>query len=254
MTAAAALGSRRARRVSRASVPPLARTSASPARGAEDREGVGDLQLPRAEAEERSRTAARRAGGAPAAGGLEHVPPQEDALQVRRRDVVAERGGVDLAELRDREGLRCEREARVRVGQLRVQPLARGERDLAVVERRRRQGDRPDATPCPRGGSDRRRSARAPGSSSRAATRRGRAPGRCACRAARGARARGCPPSRRAAAGSTAPASLPVRAGRPEAPRLRRRGRAPASRAGPAARPRALAAPRRRQRGPEAAC
>ena len=50
-----------------------------------------------------------------------------------------ERGGVEVAQLRDRERLGCEREADVRVRELRPQPLAPGEDDLAVVERGRRQ-------------------------------------------------------------------------------------------------------------------
>ena len=67
----------------------------------------------------------------------EHVPAQEDALEVRRRDVVAERGGVEVAQLGEREGVRCEREADVGVRELAAQALACGEHDLCVVERDR---------------------------------------------------------------------------------------------------------------------
>ena len=61
----------------------------------------------------------------------------EHALEVRRRDVVAERRRVDVAELVEREGRRREREADVRVRQLAAQPVARRVDDRAVVERGR---------------------------------------------------------------------------------------------------------------------
>ena len=56
-----------------------------------------------AEAVDLGRTPARAARLAPRAGRLEHVAAQEHALQVRRRDVVAERGGVEVAQLGERE-------------------------------------------------------------------------------------------------------------------------------------------------------
>ena len=76
---------------------------------------------------------------APLAGGLEQPAAEEHPLQVRRGDVVSERGGIDLAELRDRERLRRECEADVRVRQLRAEPLAARQRDRAVVERHARE-------------------------------------------------------------------------------------------------------------------
>src|SRR5437868_10654181 len=93
----------------------------------EHRELVGNLELAGAEAVERRGAAARAARLSPAAGRLQEAAANEDALEVRRRDLVAERGGVDVAELREREVGRREREARVRVGQLGAQPLAAGE-------------------------------------------------------------------------------------------------------------------------------
>ena len=52
---------------------------------------------------------------------------------------MAERGGVEVTELREREGGRCEGEADVRVRELPAQPVPAGEDDLIVVERERRQ-------------------------------------------------------------------------------------------------------------------
>ena len=52
---------------------------------------------------------------------------------------MPERGGIDVSELAEREGLGGEREPDVRVRELRAQPLAAGERDRAVVERELRQ-------------------------------------------------------------------------------------------------------------------
>src|SRR6266571_4472301 len=48
---------------------------------------------------------------------------------------MSEGSGVEVAELRQREFVGCEREADVRVRQLRPQSLAAGEDDRAVVER-----------------------------------------------------------------------------------------------------------------------
>src|SRR5207245_3074635 len=80
------------------------------------------------------RTPAGPPGGPLLARRLEDAAPQEHALQVRRRDLVAERRGVEVAELGDREGRRREREAEVRVRELRAEPGAAGERHAAVVE------------------------------------------------------------------------------------------------------------------------
>src|SRR5439155_19012494 len=55
-----------------------------------------------------------------------------------RRDVVTERGDVDVAKLRDRERVGSEGEADVRVRQLRSQPRPRRLDELEVVDRRRR--------------------------------------------------------------------------------------------------------------------
>ena len=52
---------------------------------------------------------------------------------------MPERGGVEVAQLGERERGGREREADVRVGELAAQALARGEHDLGVVERQRRQ-------------------------------------------------------------------------------------------------------------------
>src|SRR5436309_12767466 len=98
---------------------------------------VRDLEPRRAEAEDRRRTAATPAGAAPLAGCLDDAAAKQDALEVRGRHVVSERGRIELAELRDSELRRREREADVRVGELRAQALAAGQRDLAVVERHR---------------------------------------------------------------------------------------------------------------------
>src|SRR6185503_11866522 len=69
----------------------------------EDRELVGHLEAPRAEPEHRGRAPAAGARCAALARRLDHAPAQQHALQVRRRDVVPERGGIELAELGDRE-------------------------------------------------------------------------------------------------------------------------------------------------------
>ena len=113
---------------------------------AQHRELVGDLEVGRAEAEDLRRPSARAAGGRRSPVGDEHAAPQEDALEVGRGDLVAERRRVEVAELRDGEGLGREREAEVRVGELRAQALAAGERERAVVEGGRRQARRPGAS------------------------------------------------------------------------------------------------------------
>src|SRR5215472_5019407 len=93
---------------------------------------ISDLELACAEAIDRRGPAAVRPGGALRAGVLEQLAAQEDALEVRRRHLVPERGGVEIPQLRDRERRRREREAEVRVRELRPEPLAAGEHDLLV--------------------------------------------------------------------------------------------------------------------------
>src|SRR5438874_11336333 len=99
----------------------------------QDRELVGDLEAPRTEAEHRRRPAAAAAGGASLTGCFDHPAAQEHTLQARRRDVVPEGGGVELSELGDRELGGREREADVRVRELRAQALATRKGDLPVV-------------------------------------------------------------------------------------------------------------------------
>ena len=74
------------------------------------------------------------------ADGLDRAAPEEDALQVRGRDLVSERRLVDVAELGERERRRCQREADVRVRELATEPVATREDDRAVVERGLREG------------------------------------------------------------------------------------------------------------------
>src|SRR5204863_1735584 len=82
---------------------------------------VRDLEPRRAEAKDRCRPAAPAAGAAALAGRLDDSAPEQHALEVGRRDIVAERGRIEITELRDRELRRCEREADVRVRKLRAQ-------------------------------------------------------------------------------------------------------------------------------------
>src|SRR5262249_37250983 len=105
----------------------------------EDGELVGDLQPLRAEAEQGAWPTAGRPGRTSAACRDEHVAADEHALEVRRRDVVTERGAVDVAELRDGELRRRERERDVRVRELRAQPVAARSDECRVVESRRRE-------------------------------------------------------------------------------------------------------------------
>src|SRR5207253_646934 len=107
--------------------------------GSQNRKRIGDLEPPAAKSIESSRTAAARARRTPCTGRLDHCASDENPLEVRRGDRVRERGGVEIAELRERELVRREREADVRVRELRPQPLAAREDDRAVVERERRQ-------------------------------------------------------------------------------------------------------------------
>ena len=76
-------------------------------RRAQHREGVGDFELARA-SEQRRRAAARSSRFTALSGRLEDAALDEDSVEVRRRDVVAERGGVVLAQLRERELVRRE--------------------------------------------------------------------------------------------------------------------------------------------------
>ncbi len=212
-------------------------------RGTQHRELVGDLEVVRAEAEHLGRPAAAASGRPPLAGRLEHASTEEDALEVGRGHLVAERRCVQLAELRDREGLGCEREAEVGVGELRAQALSGGEGERSVVERRRREivdrvppGVRPARPGRCRCGSARDRRSRP-----------ARCGGRPGSRAARGARARGRRPSLRDAAGSSARTSH-ARGALPAAPIARRTGRGPGARAAPAALRAGSGAPLRRSR------
>src|SRR5439155_1780524 len=100
---------------------------------------VRNLELRRVEPEHGGRAPAAAAWRALLARALDHAATQEDALQVGRRDVVPERGGVELAQLRDRELRRRQREADVRVRELCAQALTARERDRAVVEGELRQ-------------------------------------------------------------------------------------------------------------------
>src|SRR5918999_2269764 len=104
-------------------------------RRTEDGEGVRHLEAPRDEAVQRRRPAACGTRRTVPACRLQQAPAYENALQVGRRDRVAEGGGVDLAQLGDRKRLGSEREADVRVRQLRPEALPTGERDVPVVER-----------------------------------------------------------------------------------------------------------------------
>ena len=87
------------------------------------------------EAEQRRRPAARPARLPSPPGRLEDAAPDQDPVEVRRRDVVSERGSVQLAQLRERELVRREGEADVRVRQLRPQARQARANDVAVVER-----------------------------------------------------------------------------------------------------------------------
>ena len=117
----------------------------------ERRERVGDLERPVAEPEDLGRAAAGAAGRAPLARRVDHAAALEHPAQVRRRDLVAECGDVDLAQLGEREGRRREREAGVRVRELRP-AAARGRRARSRRGRTpSRAGRRPDASACRRG-------------------------------------------------------------------------------------------------------
>ena len=108
-------------------------------RGAEDGERIGDLEPVCPEAKDLRRPATRRPVRSPFAGRLDSSSSEQDASEVRRGDLVTECGRVHVPELGERERLGGEREADVRVRELAAQPLASGEDDRAVVERRLRQ-------------------------------------------------------------------------------------------------------------------
>src|SRR3982074_1541361 len=69
------------------------------ARRPEYREGVGHVEGPVAEPEERGGTSAWRGGRGALAGGLQEPAPGEYALQVGRGHGVAERGHIEPAQL-----------------------------------------------------------------------------------------------------------------------------------------------------------
>src|SRR5439155_15154869 len=98
-----------------------------------------NLQAPLSKPEQGAGPPSGWAGGAAGSGRIEDVAADEHALEVRRRDLVAERGGVEVAELRDREQRRREGEADVRVRQLRAETVASRVDDLSMIERDRRQ-------------------------------------------------------------------------------------------------------------------
>ena len=117
---------------------------------------------------------ARRTGRAPRAvrrpgrggdrpGRHQDGAAREHPLQVRRRHRMTQRGGVVLAQRRDRELAGREREAEVGVGELGAQPVAGGADDLGVVEGRVRQRRRRDARWCRRARPGRRRTGRGRG-------------------------------------------------------------------------------------------
>ena len=104
------------------------------------RERVRDLEPPRAEAEHRRGAPTRGTVCATPSGRLDRAAAHEDAFEVRRRDVVSERGLVDLGEFRERELPGSEREGDVRVRELPAEAFAPCECDGAVVEGRRWEG------------------------------------------------------------------------------------------------------------------
>src|SRR5439155_6914730 len=88
-------------------------------RRTQDGELVGDLERARLEAEKGGRASARGAWRAVPAGVGEDAAAEQHALEVRGRDLVSERRDVEVAQLGDGERLGREREADVRVGELR---------------------------------------------------------------------------------------------------------------------------------------
>jgi L-aspartate oxidase len=100
---------------------------------------IGDLEPSRPEAIELRGSSTRRPVGSLAADGFDRSAAEENALEVRRRDLVPERRFVDVAQLGQREVLRGEREADVRVRELAAQAITAREDDLPVIEGRRGQ-------------------------------------------------------------------------------------------------------------------
>ena len=198
-------------------------------RRAQHGERVGHLEQAGAEPVELGRSAAGGAVRAAPADGLDRAAAQEDPLEVRRGDLVAERGLVDVAELGERERFGREREADVRVRELPAQAIASGEDDRAVVEGGLGQRVDRGASACRRERGDRARAGRARDTRSPAPSARGGEPDRSTSRAARGARPRARRPSSRGGGGSSARASRRRRACRRAAPRRpsTARGRAP---------------------------
>ena len=125
----------------------------------EHRELVRDLEAGRAEAVQ-LRGDRRRGRGALRARPLEHAAPQEDALEVRGGDVVPERGGIEVAELRDRERRRREREAEV-VCTRASRAGGRDRRSRSLRGRTPWREGATDARRCPRARRGRGRTARA---------------------------------------------------------------------------------------------
>src|SRR5205814_5851968 len=96
---------------------------------------IGELEARGREAEGRGRPAAESSGRAAALDALEHAPPHQHALKVGGGNVVAQGRDVDLAQLRDGERVRGEREADVRVRELCAETGARGADELPLVRR-----------------------------------------------------------------------------------------------------------------------
>jgi hypothetical protein len=67
--------------------------------GPQNGELIGDLKLTPLEAVDRGRTPAGRAGLASVSHRDEQPPAHEHTLEIRRRDVVTERGAVMVAQL-----------------------------------------------------------------------------------------------------------------------------------------------------------
>src|SRR6516225_3375638 len=96
---------------------------------AKHRELVGDREGARAEPVELGRPPARAPRWAPVPSGLENAAAQKHALQVGCGDLVAERSGVEVAQLGHAELSGREREAEVGVRELGAEPFAARERD-----------------------------------------------------------------------------------------------------------------------------
>ena len=150
------------------SVKPPKRPVAS-GRRAQHGELVGDLEPARPEAERLAPAGRPRAGLAALAGRLERAAPEQHALEVRRRDVVAERGRVEVAQLGDRERARARARSR-RSCTRACRAAARGRRARSRRGRTRVARQLVDRVPARvgRDARDRRRAGRARGRRSRA--------------------------------------------------------------------------------------